>query len=129
MPKKTNEKHLSLVQNKLQKKNSLPSAAKSKQAFYARVLDQAEALDFETAAETEGLDDEITLLRVKIKALLEKDPENLELLMAATGMLTKLIKARYSMNKKQEKNLGEAIKNIIRDIGVPLGVAVLNKKL
>jgi hypothetical protein len=100
-----------------------------KGGFYARVMDEAEALDFETASGAEGLDDEITLLRVKIKALLENDPKNVRLLMAATKMLAVLVKARYSMNKKQEKNLGEAIKNIIRDIGVPLGTAILNKKL
>jgi hypothetical protein len=97
--------------------------------FYSGVLGEAETLDFETAAKTEGLDEEITLLRVKIKTLLEDDPGNLKLLIAAADILTKLVKTRYSMNKKQEKNLGEAIKNIIKDIGVPLGVAVLNKKL
>jgi hypothetical protein len=97
--------------------------------FYARVLDAAEAMDFETAAGTEGLDDEITLLRVKIKKLVEKDPENIELIMAATGMLTKLVKTRYSISKEQKKGLAESIKNIIKDIGVPLGVAILSKKL
>jgi hypothetical protein len=109
--------------------NKKSAVSANKAGFYAKVLEEAEALDFETAAKTEGLDDEITLLRVKIKSLLEKDPENLELIIAATNMLTKLVKARYNMNKKQEKNLGEAIKNIIKDIGVPLGVTVLNKKL
>lgn len=94
-----------------------------------KVLIEAEALDFETASKTEGLDDEIALLRVKIKELVKRDPENIELIMQATNMLAKLVKARFSMTKKQEKNLGQAIKNIIRDIGVPLGVAVLNKKL
>jgi hypothetical protein len=97
--------------------------------FYEKVLKEAEAMDFETAAGAEGLDDEITLLRVKIKALAEKDPENIELIMAATSMLAKLIKTRYSISKTEEKSLGESIKNIIKDIGVPLGVAALNKKL
>ena len=97
--------------------------------FYKRVLDEAEKLDFEEAAEVDGIDDEIALLRVKIKSILEADPDNIRLIMAVTGMLTKLVKARYSMNKKQEKSLGEAIKNIIRDIGIPLGVTILGKKL
>jgi hypothetical protein len=102
---------------------------REKTSFYARVLEEAERLDFETAAKTEGLDEEITLIRVKIKKLLESDPNNVRLLVSATKILVSLVKARYSMNKKQEKNLGEAIKNVIRDIGVPLGVAALNKKL
>jgi hypothetical protein len=97
--------------------------------FYEKVLKEAEAMDFETAAGANGLDDEITLLRVKIKALVEKDPDNIKLIMAATGMLAKLIKTRYSISKREEKSLGESIKNIIKDIGVPLGVAAINKKL
>jgi hypothetical protein len=102
---------------------------KDSESFYAKVLEAAEALDFEMASGTEGLDDEITLLRVKIKALLEKDPENIELMMAATSMLAKLVKTRYSISKEQKKGLAESIKNINKDIGVPLGVAVLSKKL
>ena len=105
------------------------SLKNKKSGFYAKVLDEAEQMDFETAGGVDGIDDEIALLRVKIKSIVEKDPENIKLIMAATNMLAKLVKTRYSMNKKQEKNLGEAIKNIIQDIGVPLGVAVINKKL
>ena len=40
-------------------------------AFYARALDEAELLDFELASGVEGIDDEIALLGVKIKSLLE----------------------------------------------------------
>jgi hypothetical protein len=100
-----------------------------KSGFYAKVLDEAEKLDFEAAGELEGIDEEIAILRVKIKGILEEDTKNIELIMAATNMLAKLIKTRYTISKKEEKSLGENIKNIIRDIGVPLGVAVINKKL
>ena len=117
-------------ENKGEAPNPKTQVAKGTRAsFYTRVLDEAQAMDFETAAGADGLDDEITLLRVKIKELIEKEPENVQLLMAATNILAKLVKTRYSMNKKQEKNLGQAIKNIIKDIGVPLGVTVLGKKL
>ncbi|MDP6576783.1 MAG: hypothetical protein QF594_03045 [Dehalococcoidales bacterium] len=38
-----------------------------KHSFYSKVLDEAEPLDFELVADVNGIDDEITLLRVKIK--------------------------------------------------------------
>jgi hypothetical protein len=98
-------------------------------SFYEKVLDAAEKLDFATAAEVDGIDDEIAILRVKIKAILANEPENIKLMMAATNLLAKLVKTRYSMNKRQEKSLGEAIHRIITEIGVPLGVSVINKKL
>jgi hypothetical protein len=113
------------------KKSSAAAAAPndSKASFYEKVLDEAEKLDFAAILGNDTVDDEIALLKVKIKAVVEKDTENIQLIMQATNMLAKLVKTKYSMNKKEEKKLGEAIKNIIRDIGVPLGVAFMSKKL
>ena len=96
--------------------------------FYNRVLDEAEVLDFETVAGSEGLDDEIALLRVKIKAHVEKHPEDLRLLMQATDMLAKLVKTRYKVSSKQKEGLKEAIGNVLQKYALPLGVALINKK-
>jgi hypothetical protein len=99
-----------------------PSARKP--SFYARVLDEAERLDFELASGVEGIDDEIALLRVKIKSLLENEPENIRLIMQVTNALERLIRTRYSISKEQRKGLKEAIGNVIRDIALPLGIGV-----
>jgi hypothetical protein len=96
-----------------------------KQGFYSKVLDEAEQLDFELASDVEGFDDEIALLRVKIKSLLENDPENIRLLMAATNTLVRLVKAKYNISKEQKKGLKEAIENVLRDIAIPLGIKVI----
>jgi hypothetical protein len=124
-----NNKPLNLSPNQSGKKNSLPPVKNNRAGFYAKVLDEAEALDFETAAGAEGLDDEITLLRVRIKSLWENDPQNVAMLLAATRMLAVLVKIRYSITPEQKASLAESIKSIIKDIGVPLGVSILNKKL
>lgn len=100
-----------------------------KNQFYSKVLDEAEALDFAVALGDDSLDDEIALLKTKIKTLVEKDPDNLELLLQATNMLAKLMKTRYSITREQKKGLKDALQNVIRDIAVPLGVAVISKKL
>jgi hypothetical protein len=95
-----------------------------KPSFYAKVLDEAERLDFELASGVEGIDDEITLLRVKIKSLLENEPENIRLIAQVTNTLERLIRTRYSISKEQRKGLKEAIGNVIRDIALPLGIGV-----
>jgi hypothetical protein len=92
--------------------------------FYSKVLDEAELLDFELAAGVEGFDDEITLLRVKIKSLLENDPENIKLLMDATTTLANLVKTKYKISKEQKKGLKEAIENVLKDIAIPLGLGI-----
>ena len=101
-----------------------------KHGFYSKVLDEAEQIDFELASGVEGIDDEIALLRVKIKSILEKDPENISLIMQATSALERLVKTRFNITKEQRKGLKEAIANVLRDVAIPLGIgigATLNK--
>ncbi|HEY92322.1 MAG TPA: hypothetical protein G4O17_01065 [Dehalococcoidia bacterium] len=101
-----------------------------KHSFYSKVLDEAEKLDFELASGVEGIDDEIALLRVKIKSLLENDPENIRLIMQVTNALERLVRTRYNITKEQRKGLKEAIGNVLRDVALPLGIgigATLNK--
>ena len=104
-----------------------------KHGFYSRVLDEAEKLDYETAAGVEGIDDEIALLRVKIKSVLEKDPENVKLIMQATNTLAGLVRTRFNTTREQQKGLREAIGNVIKDIAIPLGInigsAAIGKRL
>jgi len=95
-----------------------------KHGFYSKVLSEAEKLDFESASGVNGIDDEIALLRVKIKSVLEKDPENIKLIMQATNTLAGLVKTRYNITKEQRKGLKDAIKNVIKDIAIPLGISV-----
>jgi len=95
-----------------------------KHGFYTRVLDEAEQLDFELASGVEGIDDEIALLRVKIKSILESDPENIKLIMQVTNALERLIRTRYKITKEQRKGLKEAIGNVLRDVALPLGIGI-----
>jgi hypothetical protein len=101
-----------------------------KYGFYSKVLDEAEQLDFELASGVEGIDDEIALLRVKIKSIVEKDPENIRLIVEVTNTLARLVKTRYNITKEQKKGLKEAIGNVLRDVALPLGIGIgvtLNK--
>jgi len=95
-----------------------------KHGFYSRVLDEAERLDLELAQGVEGIDDEIALLRVKIKSILESDPENVRLIMEATNTLARLVRTRYNITKEQKKGLKEAIGNVLKDIALPLGIGI-----
>jgi len=111
---------------KVERKRGAPKGNQNarKHGFYSKVLDKAEQLDFELATGVEGIDDEIALLRVKIKSILENDPENIKLIMQATNTLAGLVKTRYNITKEQKKGLKEAIGNVLRDIALPLGIGI-----
>ncbi len=111
---------------KVKRKEGAPKGNQNarKHGFYSKVLDEAERLDFELATGVEGIDDEIALLRVKIKSLLEHDPENIKLIMLATNTLAGLVKTSYNMTKEQRKGPKEAIGNVLRDVALPLGIGI-----
>ena len=95
-----------------------------KHGFYSKVLDEAEQVDFELASGVNGIDDEIALLRVKIKSILENEPENIRLIMQVTNALNRLIRTRYKITKEQRKGLKEEIGNVLRDVALPLGIGI-----
>ncbi len=101
-----------------------------KHGFYSRVLDEMEQADFEQATDVEGIDEEIALLRVKIKSVVQRDPENIKLIMQALNTLARLLRTRYNIGKEDKKGLKEAIANVLKDVALPLGIgigATLNK--
>lgn len=113
----------------MKKKKKGPGAPKGNQnarkhGFYSEVLDAAEQLDFENAQDVEGIDFEIAVLRVKIKALLERDPNNIKLLMDATNTMARLLRTKYNLDKGQGRSVRDAIHDVIKDLAVPLGIGV-----
>ena len=97
-----------------------------KHGFYSKVMGEAEKADFEVAMELDGIDEEIALLRVKIKSLVEYDPQNIRLIMHAIDSIGRLIRTRFSIGKNDKVGLKEAIGNILKDIVLPVGMTIGN---
>ncbi len=97
----------------------------ARRGFYSRAMDEAEKIDFELAQGVEGIDDEIALLRVKIKELLETDPENVKLIMDVTNTLARLVMTRYRITTDQKKALAAAIGSVLKNLAIPLGIKYL----
>ena len=83
--------------------------------FYSKVLLGTQKQDFEEATHVEGLDEEIALLRVRIKALIEHDSENAELIERAVKTLARLVIARYAHRMSETGSLKEAVRSVIGD--------------
>ena len=96
----------------------------SPRGFYSRALDEAEKLELEEASHIEGIDEEIALLRVKLRELVEEQPERTDLHFEAANIIARLVKTRYQITKEQKKSLKEAIQKVLTEVAVPLGVGI-----
>jgi hypothetical protein len=93
--------------------------------FYSKNLDEMEQLDYQHAIEVEGLDAEIAMMRVKIKSVMEKDPENLKLINQAMNILTRLVIAKYNISKDDKPGIEETIGNVFKEVAVSWGARIL----
>jgi len=96
----------------------------SLRGFYGRALDEAEKLELEEASHIEGIDEEIALLRVKLRELLQEQPERIDLHFEAANIIARLVRTRYQITREQKKSLKEAIQKVLTEVAVPLGVGV-----
>ena len=98
-----------------------------KHGFYSQALSQAEQVKLEQARGIEGIDEEIALLRVKLREVIEKEPDRLDLHMEAANTIARLVRTRYNISKEQKKSLKEAIAKVLTEVAIPLGVKALIK--
>ena len=103
------------------------AAKAEKHGFYGQALDEAERLELEEARGIEGLDEEIAVLRVKLRELMVTEPERFDLHLKVANTIAKLVKTRYNISKEQRKSLKEAIAKVLTEIALPLGIKALIK--
>ncbi len=85
--------------------------------FYRQALDRAERLDLERAQEIEGLDDEIALMRVRLKRAMKEHPQDAQLLMKGLEILVRAVGARYRLSPKSRKDLAENLAATLNSLG------------
>lgn len=89
-------------------------------SFYDQALTDAEAQDLPSAQEMSGLDEEIAVLRLKLRSALEERPEDVKLMLKGVELLVRAVSAKYRLSTKDKEDLSESVRGVLRDIGGPL---------
>lgn len=89
-------------------------------SFYDQALTDAEAQDLSSAQEVSGLDEEIAVLRLKLRSALEERPEDVKLMLKGVELLVRAVSAKYRLSTKDKEDLSESVRGVLRDIGGPL---------
>ena len=85
--------------------------------FYRQSLTEAEQIELDEAQESEGLEDEIAVLRVRLKSAIEERPEDLKLLVQGIGLLVKAVAAQYRLSPKARKDLADSFAAALNSLG------------
>ena len=101
-----------------------PAPDDAKPSFYARALSAAEQLEMGDACRVEGVDDEIALLRVRLRRLAEEAPERIDLQLDLANAIARLVKTHYQISSEQKKSLKAAITRVLEEVAVPLGIGI-----
>ncbi len=89
--------------------------------FYSRALTPRERKLMEAASGLFGVDQEISVLRVKILSILAEGAGNEDVLLKAVTALTKLLRVRNLINKDNPDAYAEPFARMLRSVGTPLG--------
>jgi hypothetical protein len=93
-----------------------------KHGYYSRILSTKDKHDLQRASSVEGVDEEIALLRFKLKSVLQKDPDNFRLITEALLSLNRLMRTRGKVQPDFQDSLTRAYENVMRDYVIPLGM-------
>ena len=85
--------------------------------FYDGALTKAERIQLPKAKKIEGFDQEIAVLRVRLRTALKKHKENIPLMLRGIDLLVKAVSARYRLSKKAEEDLSDSLAGVLRGVG------------
>lgn len=87
-------------------------------AFYRQAVDESERAGLDAALDVEGVDQEIAILRLRLRTLLRERPDDLPLIMKGIDMLAKTVATRYKLSPVDESELIESLSGVVRSLGV-----------
>jgi hypothetical protein len=92
--------------------------------FYSRALSASERKTYEETILIEGVDEEIAVLRIKLKSLVSEKNANIALITRTANTLTRMINARDRLASTSKAGFGDAILNVLNEIAIPAGISV-----
>lgn len=85
--------------------------------FYEEALTEAEREDLPAALALEGVEDEIAMLRLRLRTAVAEHPEDLQLMFRGIDLLAKTVATRYRLSKRAERDLATSLANVVRSVG------------
>jgi hypothetical protein len=85
------------------------------EAFYDAAVPEADRVALAVAREVEGIDQEIAVLRVRLRRALEDHPENMPLMLKGIEMLTKALATRHRLSKGAKDDVSTNMRALLSE--------------
>jgi uncharacterized membrane protein YccC len=87
------------------------------QSFYHAALSEAERDDLPLAREVPGVDEEIAVLRLRLRSALQEHPEDLPLMLKGIELLVRALSASYRLSKDAKADLSASLRGVLEEVG------------
>ncbi len=84
-----------------------------KHGYYSGVFTGQDKAFLRKAAEIDGLDEEIALLRARLRSVVKNDPDNIRLISEAASTLARLMRTSHKLGFSRAENTEQARWNVI----------------
>ena len=92
----------------------------AEEPFYVSALTEAEREHFERARRVEGIDQEIAVLRLRLRQYVDAHPDDFQLLQSGVRLLVQALLAQHRLSPKQAEGLSEAAAQLLEEFGAVL---------
>jgi len=89
--------------------------------FYDNALSRAEAELVAAARQVSGLDQEIAVLRLKLRSLLADQPDQLDRVAQLVDLLIRAVTTRYRFTTDQQSSMLDALADVLGSVSGALG--------
>jgi hypothetical protein len=86
-----------------------PRTRTTPRGFYIEAMSDAERLALADAMAVDGVDEEIALLRLRLRTAIAKRPEDLPLMFKGIELLAKVVATRYRLSKQGKDEIERAL--------------------
>ena len=94
-----------------------PVTPAGRRRYYSADLKPEEQGAYEEALTMEGLEEEIAILRVRIKEASDEHPQDLRLLTHGINALTKTLAVQYRLSRKARNDLADNLAAALNSLG------------
>ncbi len=99
------------------RKRGRPQTGIDPASFYTAALEEADRDTIDAARELDGLDQEIAMLRVRLRDALLHHPDDARLIEGGVKLLVQSLLAQHRLTPRQAHDLSDAIANVMEQFG------------